>query len=138
MIYLYILATTLTLFVGFRDAAGRNARITKKQYYLDCIVRAFLLGQICLLPLVALAFLSSADFTIIDGMSERCLPLFTAYTVLVFMTFVPYAVPNWEIKSLVTVVVFGPLTVLQPLVVFCGTLYAVIPFSDHFHEIPAN
>ena len=133
--YLYSLATVLTIFVGFRDAAGRNARILKKHYYVSCIFKAFVLGQACLVPLVCVAFLCSANFGIIEGISNRCLPVFSAYTALVFLTFVPYAIPNWEIKSLVTVVVFGPLTLLQPLVILSGTVYAVLPFSDHLLEV---
>ena len=135
MIYLYLLATVLTLFVGFRDAAGRNARITKKHYYRNCVIRAFALGQAGLLPLVGLAFLLSADLSVIEHISNRSVPIFLAYTSLVFITFVPYAIPNWEIKSLVTVVVFGPLTLLQPLIVIGSTLYAVIPFTHHPIEV---
>jgi hypothetical protein len=135
MIYLYLLATVLTLFVGFRDAAGRNARIIKTHYYRRCIFRAFMLGQAALLPLVGLTFLLSTDPTVIEDISDRCAPIFLAYTSLVCITFVPYGIPNWEVKSLITVVVFGPLTLLQPLVVTGATFYAVMPFTHHPIEV---
>ena len=51
--------------------------------------------------------------------------VYIPYTSIVLLTFVPYAIPNWEIKSLITVIVFGPLTMLQGFVILGGCVMAV-------------
>ncbi len=135
MIILYLLATILTVFVGFRDGAGRNGRIRKRKYYRTCILRALGVGQVFLISLVALAYISSIEFGVVEDISKRCVPLFALYTLMVLLTFVPYLIPNWEIKSLVTVLVFGPLTLFQPIVIVCGLGYGMYPFIEHSLEI---
>ena len=134
MMFLYVCATVLTVFVGFRDAAGRNPRIKKGMYYRNCILKAFGLGQVFLGGLWVLAVLLTIDFSIVHAISERCFEPFLAYIAVVLITFVPYFIPNWEIKSLVTVLVFGPLTLIQPLVIVLTVLQAMFPYIDSHRE----
>ena len=131
---LYFLATLLTFFIGFRDAAGRHAGIHKTRYYVRCMTYAVLFGQAGLLSLLGLAWMSNLDFSLLHAIEQRAAPIYGGYTGLVLCTFIPYAIPNWEIKSLVTVLVFGPLTLLQPLVIIVGGAYAIQPYWAH-HQV---
>jgi hypothetical protein len=136
MIPLYVLASILTLFIGFRDAAGRNSKIQKTRYYIISIVRAFLFGQSFLLSLLGLVLLFELNINVIDSIAQRCLPIFGCYTCIVLCTFLPYTIPNWEVRSVVTVLVFGPLTMIQPIVIIIGIGYAVQPFLSQAEIIP--
>ena len=129
MLFFYVCASLLTIFVGFRDAIGRNARIRKKKYYTTAVLRAFLFGQLILGTMYGSAYLFNVDSSVIDMLSERCRTPFTIYISLVLSTFIPYQIPNWEIKSLVTVLVFGPLTTAQPIVIIATMIYALIPLD---------
>ena len=95
---LYGLATLLTFFVGFRDAAGRHAGIRKGRYYIRCMIYAVLVGQAGLLGLLSVAWMSSLDFSLLQAIEQRAAPIYGGYTGLVLCTFIPYAIPNWEIK----------------------------------------
>ena len=126
MFFLYLCATLLTIFVGFRDAAGRNAKIKKTSYYVRSMVRSFCVGQIMLGFLFACAYsMEQFDISIIEVIAQRCFLPFSFYIAIVLMTFIPYMIPNWEIKSLVTVLVFGPLTSIQPIVILTTMMYAL-------------
>ena len=134
MLFLYICATILTIFVGFRDAAGRNTKINKTSYYQKCILRAFLFGQAFFASLFTIAYFCAIDFSVIEALSQNCFHPFSLYIALVLLTFIPYLVPNWEIKSLVTVLVFGPLTTLQPLVIIATLIYVIPLYLEHHIE----
>lgn len=135
MIFLYIYFGVFCALVGFRDAAGRNALIHKKKYYLRCITRSFLVGQLCFFSLLLLAFLLCVDLQIIQKISVRMNPVLGVYTAMVILSFIPYSIPNWEIKSLSTVLLLGPLTIVQPLVVIGSIVYGIVPFVNHELEV---
>ena len=63
----------------------------------------------------------------LEPAAQRALMIYVPYTIVVLLTFIPYALPNWELRSLVTVTIFGPLTLLQPLIVIIGFLNAMLP-----------
>ena len=82
-----------------------------------------------------LAIICRIDLDVIQLIAERSLPIYLSYTGLVLCTFIPYAIPNWEIKSVVTVLVFGPLTLLQPVVIIAGAGYSIYPYWDRVLEV---
>ena len=129
MLFLYLCATLLTIFVGFRDAIGRNAKINKKKYYLKSVVRSFFIGQVLLAVLYISAYLYGVDIDVIERFAQRCFLPFSTYITLVLLTFIPYLIPNWEIKSMITVLIFGPLTTGQPIVIITTMLYALQPLD---------
>ena len=129
MLFFYLCASLLTILVGFRDAIGRNAMIKKRRYYTTAVLRAFLFGQLILSTLYGSAYLFNVDTSMIEMLSERCRTPLTIYISLVLSTSIPYQIPNWEIKSLVTVLVFGPLTTAQPIVIIATMFYALIPLD---------
>ena len=132
MLFLYLCATLLTVFVGFRDALGRNAKIYKESYYLSAIARAFFVGQFFLGSLFFSATFYEVDMVVIEGVSKRCFWPFSLYIGMVMFAFLPYMIPNWEIKSMVTVLIFGPLTIVQPIVIIITMLYALEPVDSLF------
>ena len=46
---LWFLATVDAAFIGYREAAGRNALIDKRAYYRNAMLRGAALGQIAVL-----------------------------------------------------------------------------------------
>ena len=135
MIALYLLASLLTILVGFRDAAGRNTKINKRRYYVLSVLRALGFGQLVLCSLMLLAKILQLDQELLGQIAERSLPIYVAYAGVVLCTFVPYTIPSWEIKSVVTVLVFGPLTLLQPVVIIVGAGYSIYPYTDRYLEV---
>ena len=129
MLFFYVCATLLTMFVGFRDAIGRNAKINKRKYYVLSVVRSFLIGQLFLGLLYTSAYLYGVDLLFIENVARRCFLPFATYIALVLFTFIPYLIPSWEIKSMITVLVFGPLTTGQPIIIITTMLYALKPFE---------
>lgn len=135
LVLLYGLATLLSGFVGFRDAAGRNGKIDKRSYYRRGVIRAVLLGQVLLITLGVLGWLAVGwgGLASFAPTAWRAAMIYLPYTAVVLLAFLPYAVPHWEVRSLVTVAVLGPLTLLQPVVVVLGWLVAIAPI---LHDIP--
>ena len=99
-------------------------------YYVRCVTRSIIVGQVSLLSLFSAMFICNGDVEIIDEIANRCIPIYLIYTFTVVIVFLPYMLPNWEIKSLVTVLLFGPLTLIQPLVIILGMIYA-LSFEDN-------
>ena len=135
MIFLYSFFSLFCLFVGFRDAAGRNAKIRKNAYYIRSVTRSFLVGQAFFCVLFALAVFMRIDFLVLEEVSARCVSIFGGYTVLVLCSFLPYSIPNWEVKSLSTVLLLGPMTMIQPIIICLGLGYASHPFLNRHVEM---
>ena len=63
-LFLWLLATIDSAFIGFREAAGRNALIDKRAYYRRALVRGALVGQVAVLivgAITAIMLVSSND-----------------------------------------------------------------------------
>lgn len=134
---LYGLATLLSGFVGFRDAAGRNGHIEKSKYYQRSVLRAILLEQVLLGLIGVIGWLAvgSQGLALLAPAAWRAAAVYLPYTAVVLLAFLPYAVPHWEVRSLVTVAVLGPLTLLQPVVVVLGWLAAIAPISGDVPQL---
>ena len=127
LIALYGLGVVLTGLVGCRHAMARDARIHKERYLGRAIALAVLIGQVNILVAalgLGLGWLVSPDMaTLLAELHEAgvaALSVYGGYTALVGLTFLGYAIPNTEVRSLVTVAIFGPLTLVQPAVVVAG------------------
>ncbi len=129
---LYLLATTDTAFAGFRAAAGRNGRIYKRRYYTRAVLRGLCAGQalIAAAGLVILAvILAQSDrtraFWELASAGQTMVWVYGIYATVVLLAFLPYLFWGSEIRTLTTVIVFGPLTLLRPGVVLAGVLACV-------------
>lgn len=129
---LYLLAVSDSLLAGYRAVAGRNALIHKDRYYR----RAMGLGALWVQPAILIAaavgglLLWLADdprelFRQYDRMAGYLLPFYLPYALIVFATFAIRAIPSVDIRSLTSVIGFGPLTLLRPIVIYVGVAWAL-------------
>ena len=121
---LALLAIVDTAFAGFRAAAGRNARIFKFAYYRQSVLRGALagIGLVAVLAmLTGLALVLVPDptrqYAELVSVGERMLWLLGAYAALVIAALVVYAVADWDLRSLATVAILGPFTLLRAWVI---------------------
>lgn len=114
-------------FAGFRVAAGRNASVRKwaNGYYPRAIGRgAAAAGCLLTVPgLVGLGFSmgGGADLPrVLGAAAPSMLAVFGPYATIVLAAFLPWTLFGVEVRTLVSVVVFGPLTLVRTLVVVTG------------------
>ena len=79
-LFLWLLATIDSAFIGYREAAGRNALIDKRAYYRRALIRGALVGQVAVLivgAITAIMLVSSNDaaalFAKIESVGVRML-----------------------------------------------------------------
>ena len=130
---LWLLATVDSAFIGYREAAGRNALIDKGAYFRRALVRGALVGQVAVLivgVITALVLLSSSDagalFSKFELVGARMLTVYIPYALIILITFGVRAVPSVDIRSITSVLIFGPFTFIRPLVVIAGAVWGVV------------
>lgn len=120
-------------FAGYRARAGRYARIRRLPHDLRAVRRGLLvaLATAALAGLGALALSAvsvGADGPRLDaaGREAALRILFVAggYATLVVLAFAPYLTGSADLRSLTTVVLFGPFTLLRPVVVIGASAFA--------------
>jgi hypothetical protein len=129
---LIVLALLDTAAAGFRDAAGRNGLLDKRGYYR----RAARLGA--LLGLLPIAFIASvvlgltwwsADPTLWPDFlraGEAMTWVYGPTATLVAVAMGIYLSPRFEVRSLATVIILGPFTLLRPVVITGGAVVGVL------------
>jgi L-asparagine transporter-like permease len=130
---LWLLATVDSAFIGYRDAAGRSALIDKREYYRHAWLRGALLGQIAvaIVGVVAIGMLATNPqpdrlFETFDHVATRMLMVYVPYAVVITITFFIRAIPSVDIRSITSVLVFGPFTLIRPLVVLTGAIWGLL------------
>lgn len=134
LFWLYVLATLDGAFCGNRSAAGRSGLINKRAYYFWAMTRGAFWAQVAaFLAATALFFLwkyspgRAALLADLQATAHRMLLVFVPYTIVVLATFIVRALPSVDIRSATSVLIFGPMTALRPLVSIAGVLYGIIP-----------
>ncbi|MEM9073527.1 MAG: hypothetical protein AAGE52_33865 [Myxococcota bacterium] len=118
-------------FAGYRAAAGRDGRIDKTRFYRRAVIFGAVQGAGVAAALAGLAgalLLTSAPEAVFADMTiagRSMVFFFGGYATLVFATFVPYLAGTLEIRTLATVTVFGPLTLLRPVLIIVGSAFAI-------------
>jgi hypothetical protein len=132
-IALWLLATLDAAFTGYREAAGRNALINKRRYYWRAMVTGALFGQVAVaiagvVVLVSLAFTADRESLLRDynRCGARMLIIYLPYAVMILLAFLFRAVPSVDIRSITSTAIFGPFTLIRPLVAFTGLVYGVL------------
>lgn len=132
-LFLWLLATIDSAFIGYREAAGRNALIDKRVYYRRALIRGALVGQVAVLivgVITALVLVSSNDpgalFSKIESVGARMLTVYVPYAVILLITFLIRAVPSVDIRSITSTVIFGTFTLIRPIVVLAGAVWGVM------------
>ncbi|HEX3187748.1 MAG TPA: hypothetical protein VHQ94_23310 [Pyrinomonadaceae bacterium] len=133
ILLLWLLATVDSAFIGYRDAAGRSALIDKRHYYRRALLRGALMGQIAvaIAGTVALAMLATSGqpaqlLATLDSVATRMLTIYVPYAVILIATFFVRAIPSVDIRSITSVLVFGPFTLIRPLVVLAGAIWGFL------------
>ena len=132
-VLLWLLATVDSAFIGYREAAGRNALIEKRAYYRRALIRGALFGQLAVLivgVITAIAIVSSSNagalFSSIELVGARMLTVYVPYALIILITFCIRALPSVDIRSITSVLIFGPFTFIRPLVVLAGAVWGVV------------
>ena len=121
-------------FVGFRSAAGRDGRIDKRDYY----IRAMLLGAgagvllSAALGLVTVIVMSQMEqpyalFAEMVVIGQTMSIIFGAYAFLVVAALLVYGVSRHEVRTLSTVAILGPFTLLRPWIVALAFAVGIVP-----------
>jgi hypothetical protein len=127
---LFALCVTDAGFAGFRDAAGRDARIFKAELFRRAIRRGLLHG--ILAGALGLGIALGATLLVpFDDLLEAArwmlLPL-AGYATLVLAALGVWATAEADLRTLASVVVLGPFTLVRPLVIasaaFLGAWHA--------------
>lgn len=134
---LWLLATVDSAFIGYREAAGRNALIEKGAYFRRALVRGALFGQVAVLivgVVSAIALVTSNDaaalFSKFEIVGARMLTVYIPYALILLITFCIRAVPSVDIRSITSVLIFGPFTFIRPLIVIAGAVWGVLAAPD--------
>jgi L-asparagine transporter-like permease len=130
---LWLLATLDSAFIGYREAAGRNALIEKKTYYRHALIRGALFGQLAVLMagVVAAIVLASSNnawelFGKLERIGARMLLVYIPYALIILITLSIRALPSVDIRSITSTVIFGPFTLIRPLVVLLGAVWGIL------------
>jgi L-asparagine transporter-like permease len=130
---LWLLATVDSTFIGYREAAGRNALIDKRAYFQRAMIRGVLFGQVAvvIVGLVAAGILAATPqparlFDTFEQVAARMLMVYVPYALIITITFIIRAIPSVDIRSITSVLVFGPFTLIRPLVVLAGAIWGIL------------
>lgn len=125
---LCLLAVLDGVFAGFRAAAGRDLRIRKRRRF----IRAMLIGGAAGAAAMAVegAFVATyhALTPALDAPFARAgailLAWYGPYAALVLLSLLAYITLAYEVRSLATVIVLGPMTMARPWLVAAGAIHA--------------
>lgn len=134
---LYVMALIDGMFVGYRDALGRNPSLDKRRYYLRAMFSGIGLVH---LALAVIALTVAATLWLVDDVGQAITALeqvassmrvfYAAYAGCVALVFGVYALPSYDLRSYITVSAFGTLTLVRPLVIIAVALLAGL-WADH-------
>jgi len=132
LILLYTLALIDGLFVGYRDALGRNPLLNKTAYYRAAMWHGL---RIVLFPLTAITLVAGASYNYDPDSFMASYYAFTttllwvlgAYATCVLLAFAAYRISDYDVQSFVTISAFGTLTLARPFVIIgAATLAALV------------
>jgi hypothetical protein len=137
VVALSALALFDVLLSGTRAAAGRDGRIAKPPYYRAAGLRALAAGVLVIAAnaalvavLVATAPQPADAWPRMLQAGVRCVEVFGAFATATLIAILFWFAPVRELRIVPTLVVLGPLTLIRPLVVVGGLLYAVFDAVD--------
>jgi len=132
-LFLALLALLDSMFVGFRSAAGRNPLISKKQFVKRSLLMGLSFGLFPVLitgvcGLVILKISSDPTLVLEDYLKavQILLKIYLPYAAIMALAFVLRLVAqSVDMRSFLSVSLFGPMTLARPFVVISGVLYAL-------------
>jgi hypothetical protein len=122
---------------GFRAAAGREGRLDKTAFYAAAVLRAGLLGLAAVGSLAGLAALlvatspdAAATWAAGVAAADGMLDVYLVYAVLVLAALALYLLPIGDFRTLTTVIVLGPMTLVRPAVIVAGLVLGAARAGD--------
>jgi hypothetical protein len=132
-ILLYLLATIDAACCGYRDAAARSALIRKEAYYRRALLRGAIFGQAAIVVAGALILvfiiLSSDRALLINDLNEagrRMLLVYLPYAIIIVVAFGLRLIPSVDLRSITSLLIFGPFIFIRPFIAVAGLAWAVI------------
>ena len=130
---LWALATIDAACIGYREAAGHNALIDKRAYYRHAMIRGAVFGQIA----VGLAAAAGAVVLVLSPEPEvllsqfqhagaRMVQVYIPYALIILLAFAVRLLPSVDLRSITSVLIFGPFTLIRPVVVIAGVVWGVL------------
>jgi hypothetical protein len=133
VVALAVLALFDVMLSGFRAAAGRDGRLAKAPYYRDAIGRSAVAGLALIGAnaglVAALAAGASEPARAWDALlqaGDRLVAVFGAFATLTLVAILFWLAPLRELRIVPTLLVLGPLTLVRPVVIAGGLVYAAI------------
>jgi len=128
----WLLVTLDRALMGYRLAMGRSGLLDKRRSYQRATVGAGLLGQLPLAAVTVVAVIlvqraSAATAVEFNEAIGRFLVVGGCYAAIILATSTLCALPSVTVRTAASVIVFGPLTLLRPLVVVLTVAVAVGP-----------
>ncbi len=113
---------------GFRAAAGRNPRIRLRDYYAASMRRGALVSVLVVGGFlgVAMAMRSHAadDWSALLVAADAMVLVYGVFATLVLSALALYLVGSFDFAVLSSVLVLGPFTLVRPLVIIGGAVFA--------------
>lgn len=128
---LCLLALTDGGLSGFRAAAGRNPAVFKYRYYRTAVLRGVAtgLGALVAIGLVlGVGLLAAGDageqYRLLVERGRVMLRVYVPFATVVAGAFALYTIRSVDLRSLLSAGIFGPVTLVRPLVIVGGALAA--------------
>ncbi len=129
LLAVYGLACLDALLAGYRAAEGRSALLDRRRFYLGAVLRGLAWGQgvLVLAALASAAAVLAADdraelLGAADAFCRGALLVYLPYAIAIVGAFAFRAIPSVDIRSITSVIVFGPLTFARPAVALGGLI----------------
>jgi len=128
----WVLVTLDCTLMGYRLAMGRSAVLDKRRYHILTSLRAGLAGQIPLIAIIVLASVladqgGASVTTAFDDAMRRFIIVGGSYAALILGTWAFCAFRSVTVATIASVLVFGPLTLVRPVVVVVTVGFAIGP-----------
>ncbi|RYZ44055.1 MAG: hypothetical protein EOO71_00865 [Myxococcaceae bacterium] len=124
-----LLSVTDAAFAGFRVATGRDARIFKADFYRAAIRRGLLRGLFSVMGLgvgIAVACtLAPPLFSQLLACAQAMLWVLLPYTTLTLVGMGVWATAEADVRTLASVVLLGPFTLIRPWVIVVAAVAGV-------------
>jgi hypothetical protein len=120
----FALSVTDAAFCGFRDAAGRDARIFKAELFRRGLLAGLAVCAVGVALAAAVAF--AGDYDDLLGAAQAMLPPLAVYASLVLAAMGVWATAEADLRTLASVVILGPFTLVRPGVVIAAAALGAV------------
>lgn len=130
----WALGATDVAMTGWRSAAGRSGLIDKRAYYRRALLRGLVYGHAVLIPAALLMAITLRELDVPPDAVNRAvlhmLAVYLPYALVMAITTAFRLVPSVDVRSLTSVLIFGPLSFVRPVVAVVGVYAAFRALPD--------